>query len=121
VFRAVLIPAAVAFVCAGAQAESLGDPTQPTPLGGVRGGGNEAPAAPRWVLSSTLVARDRNVAVINGEQLEVGETVAGARVVRIRPGRVILERGGRRFELSMLADSVKQPSRDARGAGSAER
>lgn len=103
--------AAVLTLAAGPLA-ALEDPTRPTPLGGAQSGsGAEAPAQPRWVLNYTLVSRGRDIAVINGQRLRAGDTVNGARVVRIRPGRVTLERDGRHFEISMLDASVKQPAR----------
>jgi len=85
-----------------------GDPTQPTPL-------ERAPAAvdtpdraviepvatARWTLTSTLIAGDRRVAVINGRSVALGATIDGARLVAIDSGGASIEHEGRRIRLQL--------------------
>lgn len=85
-----------------------GDPTQPTPL-------DRAPAAvegpervaakpvatARWTLTSTLIAGDRRVAVINGRSVALGATIDGARLVAIDSGGASIEHEGRRIRLQL--------------------
>lgn len=69
----------VAFA-ATATAQQLPDPTERTAMSGPRSTGG---ASSPWVLQSTLVSEHRRVAVINGEAVEPGDTVAGAQVLEI--------------------------------------
>lgn len=63
----------------------------------------------RFVLSSTLIARERRSAVINGRSVGVGETVDGARVIEILPAQVRLQHQGRQLTLQLLPVAVKKP------------
>lgn len=65
-----------------------------------------------WRLESTLTARGRHVAIINGRPVRPGETVGGARVIAVEPGRVRLDYRGREF-------TIRRPIADVR-AGSSE-
>jgi MSHA biogenesis protein MshK len=94
---------------AGAVAGPLGygDPTQPTPLDrpALRASsGSDAPPPverPRWTLTSTLVAGDRRVAVINGRSVALGATMDGARLVAVDAGGALIEHEGRRIRLQL--------------------
>lgn len=86
-------------------AAALEDPMRPP--------GNAAlvslpPAASRFVLSSTLIARERRSAVINGRNVGVGEEVDGARVVEIQPTQVRLQHQGHQLTLQLLPVDVKK-------------
>lgn len=90
-----------------ATAQTLSDPTRPTPLGGER---RAAPAQQTWTLNSTLVAEDRRIAIINGHAVGVGDTVSGARVVRVEQEAVWLEYQGNRFRRTLSTSTdIKQP------------
>lgn len=91
---------------AGAESGALGDPTRPTALHEVRAQDRAAVKGPRWQLQSTLVAADRRVAVINGRQLRVGESVDGATVVDIRADGVTLQVDRRRMDLRLHPQST---------------
>lgn len=78
-------------VRAWAEGGALGDPTRPTALNEVTVQDRAVSRAPRWRLQSTLVAADRRIAVINGRQLRLGESVDGATVVDIRAEGVTLQ------------------------------
>lgn len=91
----------------GAVAEVLNDPTRPP---GVKLSGQLAgtKSAPRWVLSSTLIAPARRLATINGKTVSVGEDIAGAKVVTIEPARVSLREGNRHFVVELAPRDFKR-------------
>ncbi|WP_127474647.1 hypothetical protein [Sulfurivermis fontis] len=68
-----------------------------------------ASGAAQFVLSSTLIARERRSAVINGRSVGVGDHVNGARVIEIQPSQVRLQHQGRQLTLSLLPVAVKKP------------
>lgn len=87
--------------------EVLQDPTRPPEYKNtIKGAGTKA--APRFVLSSTLIAPGRRLATINGKTVAVGEQVAGAQVVAIEPSRVALRDGSREIILELLASDFKR-------------
>ena len=63
---------------------------------------------PGWTLESTLVAHDRQVAVINGKLVSEGDSVDGARVLRIRNLDVLVQTSSKRITLHLLPDIVKK-------------
>jgi len=84
-------------VCAPlAAAQALRDPTRP-PLNFGRTGEGGTVSRSRdaeWVLQSVLLSPERRYAIINGEVLGLGGSVAGAELVAIREGEVTLRTGG---------------------------
>ncbi len=76
----------------------LGDPMRPY-----------SPAAPTvseravspLTLTGVLIAATRRIAVINGALYREGDTINGARIVRIEPGSVQLRRGSEDFALRL--------------------
>lgn len=81
---------------------------QPTPdLAG------KGPAAPR--LESVLIAPDRRVAVINGQQYVEGERFADGRVLRISESEVVIRRSDRDEKLSLFPDGAKRTSAPVKG------
>jgi MSHA biogenesis protein MshK len=87
--------------------EQLSDPTRPpgTQIAAKRAG---TKAAPRWILSSTLIAPTRRLAIINGKTVTVGEKVGGAEVMRIEPARVSLQEGGKQLVLKLAPRDYKR-------------
>ncbi len=78
--------------------DRLVDPTQPySTTSGAIGSHRTG-----LVLQSTSVSPLRRVAVINGQELSVGERIDGAEVVDIRPYEVIMSRAGRQTTLRLL-------------------
>ncbi len=89
------------------QGETKGrDPFQP-PQGGV-----EVPPAPSFekieesppeqlILTGTLVHPRGSFAIINGRILKEGNKIAGYTLIRIERKRVLLEKEGKRFVLSL--------------------
>lgn len=94
--------------CQIAAAETLKDPTKPPGYqqkGDVMVGTN---AAPKWVLSSTLISPARRLATINGRTLAVGETIGDARVLAIEANRVALKDGNKEIILELLPEDFKR-------------
>ena len=87
--------------------EVLSDPTQPP---GVQLSGKNAgiKSAPRWVLSSTLIAPARRLATINGKTVGVGDQINGARVLAIEPARVALRKSGKQFVVTLSPRDFKR-------------
>lgn len=91
-------------------ATSLEDPTRPnnhsafaiTPVPGAK--------KDDWKLHSTLIAPDRRIAVINGEQVSEGGSVNGAKVLQIRHSSVLIQTRDRDFTLHLFPDIVNTPS-----------
>jgi MSHA biogenesis protein MshK len=107
-----LLALAMLGAVAGASAQDLRDPTRPTPLAAPEPA-RRAESGPRWRLQSTLVSRDRRLAVINGRMVGPGDRVVGAVVRDVRQEGVTLEVDGRRIDVRLVgAVDVK---RDAGG------
>jgi len=112
-------------VCAPlAAAQALRDPTRPPVIFGRTGhGGIISPSRnAEWVLQSVLLSPERRYAIINGEVLSLGGSVAGAELVAIREGEVTLRAGGalrtvRLFpDVDMRSEAVpqaQQPKQDS--------
>jgi hypothetical protein len=77
-----------------AYSEELMDPTQPPGINFAKKGAGTK-SAPRWILSSTLIAPSRRLATINGKTVGVGEQINGAKVTAIESARVTLHDGGK--------------------------
>lgn len=91
--------AAVAMV-ASVHAAPFADPTQPPsvtePGAAVRDDG------PR--LESVLIAPDRRIAVINGQQVVVGTKAAGGEVVKISEGEVVMRGADGLYTLKLIPE-----------------
>jgi MSHA biogenesis protein MshK len=82
------------------------DPTRPPAAIEHDGLPSDSPGAPR--LESVLIAPDRRVAVISGQQVTVGGKVGGGEVVRITESEVVI-RGAERLETLKLFPELKRP------------
>jgi len=58
-------------------------------------------AAKPLALSMILTANDRKVAILNGQSVQAGDSVAGYRVVRIKDDRVVVTRKGKVKEVML--------------------
>jgi len=107
-----------------AEAQALRDPTRPPVFFGRTGDGGIVSHSrnAEWVLQSVLLSPERRYAIINGEVLALGGSVAGAELVAIREGEVTLRAGGvlrtvRLFpDVDMRSEPVpqaQQPKKDA--------
>jgi MSHA biogenesis protein MshK len=106
--------AALLLLCMGFCSQALAqqplpDPTRPAVLSGVRTGAPaEKQIARQWKLTSTLIAPQRRIAVINGRAVKVGEKIDGAELVGVQPGSALLHRAGRTIQLKLISGTVKQ-------------
>ena len=98
-----------------AQAAPFADPFRPPRQ--VEQPANEeagkAPAPSR--LESVLIAPDRRVAVINGQQYVEGDRYGGGRVVRISESEVVIRHADRQEKLSLFPDGGKRTSAAGKG------
>ncbi len=83
------------------------DPTQPTT---VPGQAAATDSVTPLVLQAILRGAAGTYAVINGQNLQVGAELAGARLVAIYPHAVLLERQGQQ-QLLRLVEPILKPSR----------
>jgi len=92
--------------CSLSAMAELGDPMRPAPG---RGDAFAADGSARGVLhlTATMLGPDSGLAIINGQRVHLGEKVLGARVVQIRPGKVMLQRDGETQTLWVNATRVK--------------
>lgn len=89
-------------------AEVLKDPTMPPGHRSLTNQSVGINSAPKFVLSSTLIAPARRLATINGKTLAVGQKIAGARIVSIEPARVALHDGKKEIVLTLLPKKIKR-------------
>ena len=66
------------------------------------------PLATQFKLHSVLISSQRRVATINETSVEVGDSVNGATVQQIEKTRVVLEKQGAQFSLSLIDHDFKQ-------------
>ena len=76
----------------------LGDPMRPYAPASPT---NDERAARPFTLTGVLVSATRRVAVINGALYREGDTVNGARIVRIDPASVQMRRGNENLSLQL--------------------
>ena len=62
----------------------------------------------RWHLNATLVGPERRVAIINGQSVEIGESIDGAVLEKVASGSALLVHEGRRLHLKLNGKPVKQ-------------
>ena len=63
--------------------------------------------AASWDLSSILISPQRRVAIINGNTVQAGEILAGAKVLRINETNVKLKYRGEVIVLKLFPRSIK--------------
>lgn len=105
--------AALLFVCLafGSMAcaqQPLSDPTRPFVFSGAgTGTGTAAPRTITWKLTSTLISPQRQVAVINGRVVKIGQKIDGAKLVAVKPGSALLHHAGKTIQLKLISGTVK--------------
>ena len=72
-----------------ATAQALRDPTRPPPAESARGAAGRIEQS-GWVLQSVLISPERRYAIINGEVVKLGGSIAGAELVAVAEERVTL-------------------------------
>lgn len=100
----------------------LRDPTEPYGFRSSQAGQSSAVTAPLFDadslrLSGIFIGPADNSAVINGQRLRIGDQIAGARLVTIKPRLIELERDGDRIKIELLPITVKRPAKDLSGGG----
>jgi hypothetical protein len=87
----------------------LDDPMRPPDMRLVKGSAGSAMGNGfNAHLSSTLITKGQRSAIINGQNVSVGDRVAGAKVIEIMPTEVVLRRKGRNHKVKLLPVSVKK-------------
>lgn len=106
---------AVAFSCLiaisipaqGDALRNLKDPTRPPNAADVASLMSSVEKDPTYVLSAILLAEGRQIAVINGEPLQVGDQVKQAEVISISRDRVMLRETSGKLTLRLIAESIR--------------
>lgn len=86
-------PILAALICAvsastGA-AQTLRDPTRPPSAASAKGAAGKIEQS-GWILQSVLISPERRYAIINGEVVRLGGSIAGAELVAVAEERVTL-------------------------------
>jgi MSHA biogenesis protein MshK len=101
--------AASSLLAGAALAQPLADPTRPSTQAQAQAPAELRQSEPAFSrLQSVLISGGRNVAVIDGRAVRVGERVGDAILVSIEPSEVILQRGSTRERLSLLPGAVEK-------------
>ena len=93
----------------GAGAQALSDPTRPPNAAAERGDAPSAAVGP--VLQSILFARDRQYAVIDGQQVRLGEKFRNATLVDLTVSEATLRSGDATTVLRLYPEVRKAPGR----------
>ncbi len=88
--------------------EQLIDPTRPGTYRAPAQTALGTKAAPRWVLSSTLIAPARRLATINGKTVSIGARVAGAKVIAIESTHVALKEADKEIIIKLIPNQFKR-------------
>lgn len=94
----------LAFLCLlfAGFANALNDPMRPPFFDGSGQSSSDKKPVSALKLTMVLHAGNRQVAVVNGETVQVGESVAGYRVLSIKKDRVVVSHQGKLKELMLL-------------------
>jgi MSHA biogenesis protein MshK len=96
-----------------AHAAPFADPTRPPNVFSEEGAA-ATPAGPR--LESVLIAPDRRLAVISGQQVRLGGKYGEGQVVRITETEVVIRNGEATETLKLLPEAQKRPARSDKRA-----
>lgn len=105
----------VAAMAIGASAPSalaapFADPTRPPSLDGERA---EAPVGPR--VESILIAPDRRIAVISGQEVTIGSRIGDGEVVRISASEVRIRTPGGEKSLKLFTTQARRAPAPGKG------
>ncbi|MCP3176604.1 MAG: hypothetical protein AB7F21_02640 [Desulfuromonadales bacterium] len=95
---------------AGLCAEPLRDPTRPPR---VLAAPAPAERTTGWQVSSILISPGRRVATVNGQAVQVGDRIAGARVTAIAADSVRLRKENKEFTVRLQTQRIKKPVQKA--------
>ncbi len=97
--------------CSGAAlAAPFADPTRPPALDAER---SEVPAGPR--VESILIAPDRRIAVISGQQVTIGSRIGDGEVVRISESEVRIRKPGGEESLKLFTTQARRAQPPGKG------
>jgi len=88
--------------------QPLRDPTAPL---GHKVAVGKASTTNTYELNSILISAQRKLAIINGQTLREGQTIAGSsdvRVASISAKRVVLQQANKRWELSLSPTMIRK-------------
>ena len=91
-------------------AAPFADPTRPPSLDGVRA---EAAIGPR--VESILIAPDRRIAVINGQEVTIGSRIGDGEVVRISESEVRIRKPGGEESLKLFTTQARRAPAPGKG------
>ena len=97
--RAVILAIALTSLSQQVSADALRDPTQPTRTVPVA----TPVAVSKLKVSAVFVSAARRVAIVNGQRVREGDTVAGATVSKIEAGKVSFVRQGNTLVVPLLS------------------
>jgi MSHA biogenesis protein MshK len=110
-----LVPTLLAVACVAASsmavAQTLRDPTRPA--GASARGAAGKPEQSGWVLQSVLISPERRYAIINGEVVRIGGSVAGAELVAVAAERVTLRTPEGLRVINLFPDVTRLGTADA--------
>lgn len=106
-----LILAAYAIGAGAAPGAPFADPTRPPNFASMNQDAATEPAGPR--LESVLIAPDRRLAVISGQQYRMGDKYGEGRIVRITESEVAI-RNGEAVEVLKLFPGIEKRPRPRR-------
>ena len=99
---------ALILMITAAQAASFADPFRPPREAEQAGAADRAIPAAATRLESVLIAPDRRIAVINGQQYTEGARFGSGRVVRISEGEVVIRHADRDEALKLFPQGIKK-------------
>jgi MSHA biogenesis protein MshK len=101
--------AALAIAAAGpVLAAPFADPTRPPTVSGSERPGAALPAGPR--LESVLIAPDRRLAIVSGQELTIGSRLGDGEVIAITESEVRIRRPGGEESLKLFVpDAQRRP------------
>lgn len=99
---------ALLLMIATAQAAPFADPFRPPRQADQAASGERASAAAATRLESVLIAPDRRIAVINGQQYTEGARFGSGRVLRISEGEVVIRHADRDEALKLFPQGVRK-------------
>lgn len=112
--------ASLAVICMAAastaNAQTLRDPTRPPGIG--TKGATDKVEPSGWVLQSVLISPERRYAIINGEVVPIGGSIAGAQLIAVAAERVTLRTHDGLRTVHLFPDVTRRGAADAGDSGS---
>ena len=99
---------ALLLIAATAQAAPFADPFRPPRQAEQAATGEQAAPAAATRLESVLIAPDRRIAVINGQQYTEGARFGSGRVLRISEAEVVIRHADRDEALKLFPQGVRK-------------